>query len=456
MNLLSVFWNYVKLGEEQMFPKDINTEFEPAMERMILHVDQNCFFASVEMKNHPELKTVPMAVGGDREMRHGIILAKNRLAASYGIRTAETIWQAKKKCPGLVIVSGHYEQYEYYSGKAYEIYCQYTDRVEPFSLDECWLDLTGTRGRVDMRETADEIRMRMREELGLTCSVGGSFNKVFAKLGSDYKKPDATTIITRDTYRGIVWPLPVRDLLFAGQATERRLARINIHTIGQLAGAPFDFIVSYLGKNGETLWKYANGLDDSPVSRCTDSREAKSIGNSTTQTRDLMNEADVHMTAAGLSDQVAASLRRRGLLAGAVQISIRDSNLVSIERQTGLAEPTDLADDIRLAAMDLFRRNYTWEHPVRSIGIRAIRLEPAGNGRQISLFESKRTEEKRNIASVIDNIRDKFGVTSVMTGMELASKGELRPKGAGQRASESMKPDKNIRTEDDTCQENRI
>jgi DNA polymerase-4 len=426
------------------------------MERMILHVDQNCFFASVEMKNHPELRTVPMAVGGDREMRHGIILAKNKLAADFGIKTAETIWQAKKKCPGLVIVPGHYDQYEYYSGKAYEIYCQYTDRVEPFGLDECWLDITGTGDKIDMQQAADEIRMRIRGELGLTCSVGGSFNKVFAKLGSDYRKPDATTIITKDTYRAIVWPLPVRDLLFAGQATERRLARINIHTIGQLANAPFDFIVSYLGKNGETLWRYANGLDDSPVSRCSDSREIKSIGNSTTQTRDLMNDADVHMTACGLADQVAASLRRRGLVAGAVQISIRDCNLISIDRQARLAEPTDLADEIKRTAMDLFRRNYSWEHPVRSIGIRAIRLEPAGNGRQISLFGSEKIAEKRNIASVIDNIREKYGVSSVMTGIELASKGELRPKGEGLRGTGRLSRDKNVHSEDDTCQENRI
>ena len=431
-------------------------EFAACMERMILHVDQNCFFASVEMKNHPELKTVPMAVGGDSEMRHGIILAKNRLAADFGIRTAETIWQARKKCPGLVIVPGHYDQYEYYSGKAHEIYCQYTDRVEPFGLDECWLDLTGTRGGIDMKQTADEIRRRIRDELGLTCSVGCSFNKVFAKLGSDYKKPDATTIITRDTYREIVWPLPVRDLLFAGQATERRLARINIHTIGQLAAAPFDFIGSYLGKNGETLWRFANGLDDAPVSRCSDSREIKSIGNSTTQTRDLMNEADVHMTASGLADQVAASLRRRGLTAGTVVISIRDSNLVSIERQARLKEPTDLADEICRAAMDLFRRNYSWEHPVRSIGVRAIRLEPAGNERQISLFGSEKTEEKRNIASVIDNIREKFGVSSVMTGIELASKGELRPKDASRRGTERLQKVKNVSSKDNTCKENRI
>ena len=420
------------------------TEFTACMERMILHVDQNCFFASVEMKNHPELKSVPMAVGGDSEMRHGIILAKNRLAADFGIKTAETIWQAKKKCPGLVIVPGHYDQYEYYSGKAYEIYCQYTDRVEPFGLDECWLDLTGTQGRIDMKQTADEIRTRIREELGLTCSVGGSFNKVFAKLGSDYKKPDATTIITEVTFRDMVWPLPVRDLLFAGQATERRLARINIHTIGQLAGAPLDFIASYLGKNGETLWRYANGLDDAPVTRCSDVREIKSIGNSTTQTRDLMNETDVHMTASGLSDQVATSLRRHGLLAGAIQISIRDSNLVSIERQARLKEPTDLPDEIHRTAMDLFRRNYTWEHPVRSIGIRAIRLEPAGEDRQISLFGSERAEEKRNIASVIDNIRERFGVSSVMTGIELASAGELRPKGRGIRGTKSSAKDKNV------------
>jgi len=400
------------------------------MERKILHVDQNCFFASVEMKNHPELRNVPMAVGGDQQQRHGIILAKNQLAGACGIKTAEAIWQARQKCPSLVVVPGHYDQYTYYSHKAFEIYCQYTDRVEAFGLDECWLDVTGYCGSASPANLADEIRGRIRNELGLTCSVGASFNKVFAKLGSDYKKPDATTLITRDNFRDIVWPLPVGALLYAGRSTQQRLARINIHTIGQLASTSPEYIRSYLGRNGEGLWVYANGLDVSPVGLCTDQRVIKSVGNSTTTARDMTCESDIWKTIVALSDQVATRLRRYKLTCSTIQIHVRDTDLLIFERQQHLAAPTDLTDEISRVAIELFRRSYTWDKPVRSLGVRAAQVMPADARRQISIFDANyETDEKRNVAAVIDNLRLRYGRQSILRGIQLTSREDLLPQG---------------------------
>ena len=400
------------------------------MERKILHVDQNCFFASVEMKNRPELREVPMAVGGDQEQRHGIILAKNQLAKDCGIKTAEAIWQARQKCPGLVVIPGHYDQYTYYSRKAFEMFCQYTDRVESFGLDECWLDVTDICGSSSLPVLADEIRDRVKKELGLTCSVGASFNKVFAKLGSDYKKPDATTLITQDNFKNIVWPLHVGDLLYAGRATQQRLSRINIHTIGQLAAVPYEYIRSYLGKNGEVLWIYANGLDESPVSLCSDRREIKSVGNSTTTARDMTCPGDVWKTIFALSDQVAARLRRYKLVTHTVQIHVRDAELNTYERQQHLAAPTDSADEISRVSMDLFRRSYDWKRPVRSLGVRAAQVDPAGARRQISLFEANfQTDEKKAVETVVDALRVRFGKDIVRKGIQLEGGDALLPQG---------------------------
>jgi len=400
------------------------------MDRKILHVDQNCFFASVEMKNHPELKNVPMAVGGDQEQRHGIILAKNQLAGACGIKTAEAIWQARQKCPALVIVPGHYDQYTYYSRKAFEMYCQYTNRVESFGLDECWLDVTDICGSASLTSLADEIRSRIKNELGLTCSVGASFNKVFSKLGSDYKKPDATTLITRDNFKDIVWPLPVGALLYAGRSTQQRLARINIHTIGQLAATSIEYIRSYLGRNGEGLWIYANGLDESPVSMCSDQRVIKSVGNSTTTARDMVCENDIWKTVMTLSDQVASRLRRYKLVCSTIQIHVRDTDLHIFERQQHLPVPTDLTDEIARVAIELFRRSYSWDKPVRSIGVRAVQVTPVDARRQISLFdENFQTDEKTAVAAVIDNLRLRFGKESILRGIQLTSREDLLPTG---------------------------
>lgn len=400
------------------------------MDSKILHIDQNSFFASVEMKFDPSLRSVPMAVVGNAELRHGIVLAKNQLAKECKIQTGEVIWQARQKCPNLVVVPAHYQRYQYYSQKAFDMYCQYTDRVEPYGMDECWLDVTDIAGVQDPVTLADELRQRVREELGLTCSVGASFNKVFAKLGSDYKKPDATTWISRENYRSVVWPLPVSDLLFVGRKTANRLSRINIKTIGSLANLPYDYVRKCFGKHGESLWISANGLDRSPVSRISEQRIIKSVGNSATTSRDMVCGEDVWKTVVMLSDQVATRLRLYGLVGGTVQIHVRDSELHIFERQQRLSSHTDYSGEIARVAMDLFRRNYSWERPVRSIGVRATQVAPSGVPRQISFFDPDyRADRHLMIERTIDTLRTRYGSKIIGRGIELGSGQDLLPDG---------------------------
>ncbi|MCR5529451.1 MAG: DNA polymerase IV [Saccharofermentans sp.] len=390
------------------------------MGRTVFHIDQNCYFASVEMISHPEYKNVPMAVAGDEEKRHGIILAKNELASKAGVKTAEAIWEAKRKCPDLITIPSHYDLYVSISKKLKAMYTEYTDLVESFGIDECWLDVTDYCKGKDPVMVADEIRARVRNEFSLTCSVGVSFNKVFAKLGSDYKKPDATTYISEDNYKDIVWPLPVSDLLFAGKKSASRLSEINVRTIGDLANADKDYISDYLGKAGVMLWQYANGNDDSPVARADYERELKSINNSTTTPEDMVTPEQVYGTLHGLCSGTAARLRRRGLEAGGIALYVRDRDLNKYEHQKGLLIPTDSAKDLFEAARVLFDESYDWHAPIRSIGIKCSKLTKAGSGSQISLFEvQEETQRSRKINDAIDKINSRYGSGTVKNLAEL-------------------------------------
>ena len=390
------------------------------MKRIIFHIDQNCYFASVEMISRPELRDVPMAVAGDAKARHGIILAKNEPAKKYGIMTAEAIWQAQAKCPDLVLVDAHHGKYEFYSKKLREMYSEYTDKVEPFGLDECWLDMTETV--MDYREAEEialEIRNRVRNEFKLTCSVGISFNKVFAKLGSDYKKPDATTVFRDDDWKEKIWPLPVADLLFVGKRTAERLAKINIKTIGDLANSDGDFINRYLGKAGVMLWEYANGTDDSPVAVSGFKRIPKSVGNSTTTAEDMTSDRQIERTFHMLSESVAGRLRKHCLKGSVVQITVRDRDLCIYEKQKILFRPTDDAKDIYAAAKELFRESYDWNKGVRSIGVRCTKLVRSDSGEQLSLFSDEiadRRDERLN--KVIDDINTRYGAGIIKSAAE--------------------------------------
>lgn len=393
------------------------------MKRIIFHIDQNCYFASVEMISRPELRIVPMAVAGDAKVRHGIILAKNEPAKKYGIKTAEAIWQAQAKCPDLVLVDAHHEKYEFYSKKLREMYSEYTDKVEPFGLDECWLDMTGIISDYDeAEEVALEIRNRVKEEFKLTCSVGISFNKVFAKLGSDYKKPDATTVFTDRNWQEKIWPLPVSDLLFVGKHTADKLAKINVKTIGDLAKTDVEFINRYLGKNGVGLWEYANGLDDSPVAESGYKRIPKSVGNSTTTAEDMTSDRQIERTLHMLSESVASRLRRHGLKGTVVQITVRDRDLGIYEKQGILYRATDDAKDIYQAARDLFKNSYDWNKGVRSIGVRCTKLVRSDSGEQLSLFaEAQKSERDERLNKAIDDINRRYGTGVIRSAAEAES-----------------------------------
>lgn len=385
------------------------------MPRNILHVDCNCFYAAVEMQRHPELRDKPLAVCGSQEERHGIVLTRNYVAKPYGIKTGEAIWQARQKCPNLVVLPPDYREYIRFSRMAREIFEDYTDRIEPFGLDESWLDVTGSTGLFGSPLTiAEEISERFKFELGITVSIGVANNKITAKLGSDYKKPDAITRIEADNYKQIVYPLPVEDLLYVGPATSRKLRSIGISTIGRLAECPEDLLVRRLGKMGAVLSMFANGRDNSPVCRSDHIQNIKSVGNSATTPRDLICDEDVRIMLYLLSESVAVRMRELASRCTVVEVSVRDADLYSFTRQRKLQTPTCSSAEIAGTAFDLFRRNYHWSKPIRSIGVRGAELVEATSATQLSLFsDEKKRDRWERIDGAMDHLRRRYGYMSI-------------------------------------------
>lgn len=393
-------------------------------DRVILHCDMNSFFCSVELLDRPDLKDKPVAVAGRADSRHGIILAKNQLAKKYGVETPEPIVSALRKCPDLVLLDPHREKYSHYCNEINQIYLQYTDLVEPFSIDESWLDITGSLkffGKTG-KELADEIRERVFRETGLTLSAGVSFNKTFAKMGSDYKKPFATTEITRENYQDLLWPLPAGDLFFVGHSTAEKLARYNIRTIGAIAKADTELLAKLLGKHGPSMKAIANGIDDEPVKPYDAKREIKSVGNGITFRRDLVSEDDVRTAVSALSDRVAARLRKNGLRCRGVKVDIKNPQLISISRQMQLPFATDLSDDIFTAVMDLFQAHWFFGNPIRLITVTAINLtaEEQDQPVQLSFFGPEEgasyDERQKSLETAVDDIRNRFGKYSIIKG----------------------------------------
>ena len=385
-------------------------------DRVILHCDMNGFFASVELLSHPELRDRPMAVCGSPDKRHGIILAKNEPAKKAGVVTAETVWQALKKCPDLQFVPPHMSKYKHYSRLINEIYQRFTDMVEPFSIDESWLDVTASQSLFGSgREIADTIRETVKKELGLTLSAGVSFNKIFAKMGSEYKKPDATTLITRENYKDILWPLPARDMFFVGKATAQKLAAAGISTIGDIAVTSPDFLESMLGKQGRQLWEYTNGLDNSPVARTSEGEKIKSVGNGVTFTRDLITEDDIITAVTSLSDTVAGRLRRYGMKACGVQVDIKDPYFKVISRQKQLFSPTNLAGELAKNALDIIHSSWKSGSPIRMLTITGINLTDEFFDEQLSLFgvSSDDRQKGEQIERTMDEVRKKYGSSSI-------------------------------------------
>ena len=321
----------------------------------MLHSDCNCFYASVELLHHPELRGKPVAVGGDPESRHGIILTADYTAKKYGVKTGMALWQAKQLCPAITFLPPRMDLYLRFSRMAQEIYAEYADLREPFGCDESWLDVTASATlKGDGELIAKEISNRMKSELGITVSIGVSYNKIFAKLGSDYKKPDAITTMYRNEFKEKVWKLPASDLLYVGKSTAKKLNSIGVKTIGELATMDEKLLVSLLGKMGSVLWGFANGYDNSPVRKENTHAAIKSVGNSTTTPRDLTTDEDVKIIIYVLSESVAARLRENGFRCRTVEISIRDNELYSFTRQCKVHNATNITEEIAREAYRLF------------------------------------------------------------------------------------------------------
>jgi len=386
------------------------------MSTIILHSDLNCFYASVEMNENPALRGKAVAVCGSTEDRHGIVLTASYPAKRMGVKTGSANWQAKQACPGLICVPPRYELYIKYSRLVRRIYAEYTDQIEPFGMDENWLAIPYGGGDTEGfgRKIAEEIRQRVREETGLTVSIGVSFSKVFAKLGSDLKKPDAVTVISRENFREKIWPLPVSELLYVGRATTRKLVGMGIHTIGDLARCDPELLRRWLGVNGLMLWRFANGDDHAPVMPRDFVAPIKSIGHGTTSVCDLDSEYAVWRVLYELAQDVQHRLRQNDLCARGIQITVKDNDLACRQYQMPLSFPTQSPLDMASAGFELFRQRYPWHRPVRALTIRGINLIPLHQPLQLDLFnDAERRERRRLLDNCVDDLRGRFGYGTI-------------------------------------------
>lgn len=385
------------------------------MSRTILHSDCNSFYASVECLHRPQIKNKPVAVSGNAKDRHGIILARNEIAKRLGVKTAETIWQAKQKCPELITLEPNFQLYARFSKMAKSIYLEYTDKVESFGLDEAWLDVTDcTAVYGNGMNIAKQISSRIKNELGITVSIGVSFNKIFAKIGSDYKKPDAITEFSESNYMERVWPLPCSSLLYVGRSTEKKLRSMGIYTIRDLAMTPPELLVKNLGKYGELMHCYANGMDTSPVSVYSNDSSVKSISNSTTCPRDLVNRDDVKIVLQVLADSVGRRLRESGLYCRCISINVRNNKLSSITRQQALPRSTNITADIFNTALALFDSYFDFNTPIRSIGIALSKLSNNYADDQLSIFDDEvKRERLESLDRALDSLKNRFGTFSI-------------------------------------------
>ena len=395
------------------------------MQRVILHCDANSYYASVECLYTPEIRDKPVAVGGSVEARHGIILTKNPLAKKYGVKTGEAIWQARQKCPELICVPPDFALYSRFSKKMRRIYEQYSNRVEAFGLDESWIDLTGGGMTfADGARIADEIRVRIREELGITVSVGVADNKILAKLGSDMKKPDAVTLLPPESFREKIWDLPVQELLYVGPITTRKLARLGITTIGALACCDSSALVRLLGKNGLLLKAYANGQDRTPVMPIDHRSCVKSVGNSTTPPHDLTTMEDARCIYYLLAESVAARLRESGLRGRCITISARTTDLITRSHQLMLPRPTNLTDELARAALTLFTERFAGGFPYRSVGLSCSSLCADDMPIQLDFMgDETRRIHMEQLERSIDDLRRRYGHQIVQRGVVLADSG---------------------------------
>lgn len=385
------------------------------MSKFILHSDLNNFYASVECLYNPNLRNKAVAVVGDQEKRHGIVLAKNYIAKKYGVKTGDTVWEAKQKCrEELICITANFDRYYYIAKLIKQMYGEYTDRVESFGIDEAWLDVSSRVKSFDEAYAlAEKIRKRVIEEFGLTVSIGVSYNKIFAKLGSDLKKPNATSVITYDNYKNLVWNLPVSELLYVGKATNEKLNKVGISTIGQLAQTPVHILKSMLGKNGETLHVFANGCDCTEVKKVDEKETVKSVGNSTTCPRDLKTNEEVRAVICILAESVARRMRAKGLWCNTVCLWVKTNDLKWFEVMHKIEYPTNLASDISKECYKLF--NFDWQNTIRAIGVRTTGLSERPV--QYNFFYNEQTmQKKEKFETVIDGLRGRYGYNILKRG----------------------------------------
>ena len=437
--------------------------------RLIFHCDCNNFFASCECLERPELRLVPMAVAGDTESRRGVVVAKNELAKRRGVQTTDTVWQAKKKCPELVFVPPQHELYERVSQQINKIYLSYTDRVEPASIDESYLDLTGTLSYYGMtaEELADSIRARVRLEVGVTISVGVSFNKTFAKMGSDYKKPDATTVVTEENYKALLWPLPVENMLFIGAAAAEKLKKKDVFTIGDLAALPRERVVKLLGKGGVSVWRASNGMDDAPVRRFADRTEVKSVSRGMTFKRNLITLDEVKQAVAALAGEVAVQLREEKLKGRVIQVQIKTPILTVYSRQLTLPFATCTQQEVETHALNLIRKNWRVgaSAPIRALTVGVSGLVEASEATEqisfLDMFEADvqnsgtgalsrgyrsyaERERREKLEAAVDAIRRRHGKNAIIRGNtgtpEIGLEGAWKKKVKGRKEEKEAQP----------------
>lgn len=387
------------------------------MDKVILHCDMNSFYAQVSLLEFPELRNKPVAIAGNPKKRHGVILAKNQAAKNFDVKTAESIWEAKNKCPDLILLPPKMGEYKYYSNLINEIYLEFTDQVEPYSIDESWLDVTESERLFgDGKTIADSIREEVKKRYELTLSAGVSFTKTFAKMGSDMKKPDATTVISKDNYKKLLWPMPVGKMFMVGKATEKKLLAIGIRKIGDLALANRKILKQILGKNGPMLADHAAGLAGTEVTAFTDREEAKSVGNGLTFSKNLIGHKDIQIAVRGLADRIATRMRRKNIYAGGLRVEIKDPYFQTLSRQEKWDKPSNATDDIVDSAMKIIEKTWKTNEPIRMITLTGIYLSHKDASYQMSFSELSRSVDEKQKTSVdhtLDAIRKRFGDSSI-------------------------------------------
>lgn len=382
-------------------------------DRAIIHIDINHCFAQIEEMKYPELKHVPMCVGGKEETRNGIVLARNLKAKAYGIKTAESLRDAYRKCPELLVINPSYDDYQYYSDLIKDVYREYTDDVESFGIDEAWLDVSASQRLFGTApKIGKEIQERVLNEFGITVSVGVSFNKIFSKLGSDMTKPSGFHVITKDNYKEVIWDLPASELLYVGPKTYPKLQKLGIDTIGELAQFDVNILKKQLGKHGELIWAFANGLDESDVDNTTPL--PKSIGNGITTPRNIETFLELKQVLYVLIESVASRMKDKNLEGNTISITLRDTDLMSMSRHLTVDYPTDLVSDIMNHALKILKEKFEFRPPYRSITITVSNLKMKADGYQIDLFDDPlRKHKDYTLDKTLSKLREKHGFTII-------------------------------------------